>query len=110
MYTEMTSGTLILHQITPVIRCLFGAYELDENVGVGQEVHFYDSEERGLVQWHDITHSMLELTATLGLDVLQVPSTSEKVQERPCANSVLRMLDSHITSKPVEFRWLCLHC
>jgi hypothetical protein len=97
MYTEMTCGTLFLHQITPVIRCLFGAYELDvdENVNAGQEVWFYDSEERGLVQWPDVTRNMLELAATLGL---QESCTSEKAQEHSCANSVLRMLDRHFNA------------
>lgn len=96
MYTEMTSGTLILHQITPVIRCLFGVYELDENVGIGQEVHFHDSEERGLVQWSDIARNMLELAATLGL---QESCTSEKAQECPSVHSVLRMLDRHFKAE-----------
>lgn len=98
MYTDMTSGTLVLHQITPVIRCLFGTYELDENIHVGQEARFYDSEERGLVQWHDITRNMLELAAALDLDVLQTSFTTDQTQERPCANSVLRVLDRHFNA------------
>lgn len=68
-YYDMT-GVLVLKEVTPVIKALFGVFELDGNYpGNGQAYIAYISESTSS-QWDSVLENLVELAEELGLSLL----------------------------------------
>lgn len=67
-YYEGT-GVLMLDHVTPVIKALFSAFALDEHYPGNGRAYIARIAETNDPQWDDVLEGLVDLTATLGLDI-----------------------------------------
>ncbi len=67
-YYEGT-GVLLLDRVTPVIKALFGALELDEGHPGNGQAYIAQIAETNDLQWDGVLENLADLAATLGLDL-----------------------------------------
>ena len=63
------TGVLVVRQITPVIKALFSAFELNENPIKEGEYYIAQLAESSNIGWDAILNSLLELADDLGLEI-----------------------------------------
>jgi len=68
-YFDMT-GVLVLRQVTPVIRALFSAYNLDENHPGNGEAYIAAMSETDSSPWDSVIEELEELAGALGAAVV----------------------------------------
>lgn len=67
-YYEGT-GVLMLDHVTPVIKALFSDFALDEHYPGNGRAYIARIAETNDPQWDDVLEGLVDLTATLGLDI-----------------------------------------
>lgn len=78
------TGVLLLKQVTPVIKALFGGFNLDTSVATGiQDGQAYIAKTEGDCDpsWDNIREELLELTKTLKLPLDPVAMEDESIEE-----------------------------
>ncbi len=74
-YYDMT-GVLVLDTVTPVIKALFGPFDLDENHPGNGEVYIADIAESTDASWDTVLANLLDLIEQIGLPLPDVDDDS----------------------------------
>lgn len=67
-YYDMT-GVLVLDRVTPVIKALFGAFELDENYPGNGQAYIANISESSNCSWESVLENLQKLVEELGLSL-----------------------------------------
>ena len=79
-YYDMT-GVLVLKQVTPVIKALFGPFDLDETVGGAGCAYIADMAESTSHSWESVLENLRSLVAALGLTLPADAETAESDED-----------------------------
>lgn len=91
-YYDMT-GVLVLDKVTPVIKALFGVFELDENYPGDGQAYITNISESSSCSWDSVLENLQDLAEELGLELVDGAGKPAKTME-----DVLSVLAIHFNA------------
>lgn len=92
-YSDMT-GVLVLDKVTPVIKALFGVFELDENYPGNGQAYIACISESSSCSWASVLENLQELAEDLGLNL-----EDDEGNEAQDMDEVLHVLSRHFKAE-----------
>ena len=104
-YYDMT-GVLVLDKVTPVIKALFGVFDLDENYPGNGQAYIANIAESSNCTWDSVLENLQDLAQKLGLKLVDEEGESAETVE-----DILSVLAEHFNaSQNEELEGLMEHC